>query len=81
MLAHRAIQYPFTHDILLLIELLRANSIDGPKDAEDLVLLTPFASAWRYDDPLQESTGLEAGWLLERVAETVVWAEALLGGE
>ena len=81
VLAHRAIQYPFTHDILLLIELLRANSIDGPENAEDLVLLTPFAAAWRYDDPLQESTGFEAGWLLERVAETVVWAEALLGEE
>ncbi len=66
MLAHRAIQYPFTHDILLLIELLRANSIDGPENAEDLVLLTPFAAAWRYDDPLQESTGFEVGWLLER---------------
>ena len=81
VLTDQVIQYPFTHDILLLIELLRVNSIDWPTNAEDLALLTPFAAAWRYDDPLQESAGFESGWLLERVAETVSWAESMLGEE
>ncbi len=80
VLAHRAIRYPFTHDILLLVEMLRANGIDGPPNAEELVLLTPFGAAWRSDDPAQESTSIESGWMLERVEETVTWAESMLGG-
>jgi HEPN domain-containing protein len=79
VLAHREIQYPFTHDILLLVELLGANGIQAPPNAEDLVLLTPFASAWRYDDPLQESASIDYDWVLERVEETVAWAEATMG--
>jgi len=78
VLASREIHYPFTHDILLLVELLRANRIVALPDAEDLALLTPFAAAWRYDDPLQESTEIDSDWMLERVAETISWAETRL---
>lgn len=80
VLAHRAIQYPFTHDILLLVELLGANGIPAPPKSEDLVLLTPFAAAWRYDDPLQESAAIDYDWVLGRAEETVAWAEALIEG-
>jgi len=56
VLTDQAIQYPFTHDILLLIELLRVNSIDCPTDAADLALLTPFAAGGgtmiRFRNPL-----------------------------
>ena len=78
VLAHQAIQYPFTHDILLLVELLGANGLQAPPSSEELVSLTPFAAAWRYDDPLQESASIDYDWVLERVEETVAWAEAML---
>jgi HEPN domain-containing protein len=78
VMAYRAIQYPFTHDILLLLELLDANGIEAPPSSKDLVLLTPFATAWRYDDPLQESTTIDYDWVLGRVEDTVAWAEALI---
>jgi len=80
VLAHRSIRYPFTHDILLLVELLRVNGIDSPSSPEDLALLTPFAAAWRYDDPAQQATRVRSGWRLERAEEAVAWAESLLAG-
>ena len=66
---------------LRLLEKARGDRHVAATNAEDLALLTPFAAAWRYDDPLQESAGFESGWLLERVAETVSWAESMLGEE
>ncbi len=78
VLAHRAIQYPFTHDLLLLVELLAANGINAPPNPDDLVTLTPFAAAWRYDDPLQESARIDYDWVLQRVADTLAWAEAVM---
>ncbi len=78
VLAHHATDYPFTHDILLLIEVLRTKGIETPPDAEELAILTPFAAAWRYDDPLQESGSIDAGWMLNRVGQTIAWADAIL---
>lgn len=42
--------YPRTHNIVMLLELLRSKGISLPPDAQSLAQLTPFGIAFRYED-------------------------------
>lgn len=48
-LASKGIDFPFTHRLVELIDLLKDNGIDFPEDLEELRFLTPFAVTFRYD--------------------------------
>jgi hypothetical protein len=50
VLTGHAIEFPRTHNLSMLIELLRQHGIAVPPDADDLARLTPFSVALRYGD-------------------------------
>ena len=52
VLANRAIEYPRTHDIDRLVDLLAANDAPMPPQARRLDELTPWATQLRYDELL-----------------------------
>ncbi len=77
--AHRAIRYPFIHDIEALVVIVKNESLPLPRDSEELSCLTPFAALFRYED---EDWGAPVSISVERMlglAETTVaWARAML---
>ncbi|MEK7477552.1 MAG: HEPN domain-containing protein [Candidatus Coatesbacteria bacterium] len=72
------VEYPFTHDLLALVEVLRAGGIADPPEAESLGRLTPFGAAWRYEDPVDDTIAFDAAWAQDAVGRTIAWAASLL---
>lgn len=75
VLTKRAIEFPRTHNLAMLVELLRSNSLPLPPDADGLVRLTPFGAALRYDDGLgEDGTILAREWAIGVVSRLLDWA-------
>lgn len=76
VLAVRGIEFPFTHDIGLLIQLCEDAGTPVPETLADLDRLTPFAVHMRYGAIFGPDVDLTIalGW----VAETIAWAEQSL---
>jgi HEPN domain-containing protein len=55
VLARRQVEYPFTHDLERLIELVEESTGDSPPDAEAIAALTPWAVAFRYGEQADEA--------------------------
>jgi HEPN domain-containing protein len=49
ILVHNNIEYPLTHRLTDLIDLILDSGLDFPKNFEDVRYLTPFAVEFRYD--------------------------------
>ena len=79
-LCANSVAYPRTHNLAMLLELLRLKGLPLPPDAENLPELTPFGAALRYDDDDATSPmpDLDRAWAAECVARAVRWAEAAL---
>jgi len=73
VLAARSVEFPFTHDIGLLIQLCEDAGAPLPEALADVDRLTPFAVHMRYGAIFGPDLDLAValGW----VAETVSWAE------
>lgn len=79
VLAVREIEYPRTHNIALLLELLHENGLPLPPGAEALPRLVPFGVALRYDEGMEDDMiTLDRCWASDIVAATLQWAEASL---
>jgi HEPN domain-containing protein len=82
VLAGRGIDYPYTHDLVALIDLLRDRGLDVPGDVENARRLAPFAVELRYDDILEEEEeAFDRSWAADCVKKTREWAERLVGEE
>jgi HEPN domain-containing protein len=79
VLARHSVEYPRTHNLEMLLELLRRQGLDLPPDGEALGRLTPFGVTLRYDDPQDdEKPALDRVLALRAVSQTIVWADALV---
>ena len=58
VLSAHTVDYPRTHNLAMLLELLRQKDLTEPPDADDLPSLTPFGTVSRYED---EDTGVVGG--------------------
>jgi HEPN domain-containing protein len=75
VLARHEIEFPRTHNLSMLIELLRLHVIPLPPDADDLARLTPFGVALRYDDAAgEEEPPIQREWAVDVVSRTIDWA-------
>lgn len=55
LLASRKLDYPRSHSIGLLLDLLEAQGFVLPQEFQELELFTPFGTIFRYDElPLEE---------------------------
>jgi len=82
VLTAATVEYPRTHNLAMLLELLRRHDLTLPPDAEGLARLTPFGAALRYDDtsPPDESPALDRAWAGPVMDRTIRWAESCLSG-
>ena len=78
----RGIEYPRTHSISVLLDLLKGHSIEVSFSRESLVILTPYGVLFRYDElgPTEaEMQNLPDRATMLLAAESVVgWAHVLL---
>ncbi|MBI1927582.1 HEPN domain-containing protein [Candidatus Poribacteria bacterium] len=75
------VEFPWTHLIARLIELVEANGIDTPEEVKEAASLTEYAANTRYPgnyEPLDEEDYKEALEIAERV---VNWVEGKLAPE
>jgi HEPN domain-containing protein len=80
VLACRSIEFPFSHDLSLLLDVLRKSNLPLPPDAEDLDRLSPFGTLMRYSAPVKPMPKLAPNreWMQASVRRTMEWAETLL---
>lgn len=79
VLARQSVEYPRTHNLAMLLELLRRQNLDMPPDTDELGRLTPFGVALRYDQMHDESdAALDREWTLQAVSRTISCAAALM---
>jgi HEPN domain-containing protein len=62
LLAHGGHDYPRSHNIGLLLDLLESHGIPLPVRFEDVQALTPFGTVYRYDDLPLEDTHERHNW-------------------
>ena len=62
-LVARAIDYPRTHNLGVLIELLGKAGVALPADLADIDRLTPFGTVFRYDEVLPRAGKDRSRWL------------------
>lgn len=75
-LAGQGEDFPFTHDIALLIGLCEDHGLQLPDDLRDADRLTPYAAALRYG--LGDPAAVDADDALRWATLAVEWAEAQL---
>ena len=76
VLALRSVRYRRTHDLVELIDALRDNGIVFPNELEEVRLLGPFATEYRYDDlPCDGAPPVDREWIRECIRRTRSWAE------
>jgi HEPN domain-containing protein len=80
VLAARGIAFPRTHNLSMLVALLAKSGVAVPGAALEYASLTPFGTAFRYDDTSDTLDAvLNVPAAIELVAATFAWAEQELG--
>ncbi len=75
VLSSRGIDYPRTHNLVMLAELLRQAQHDLPANSGDFALLVPYAVMLRYEDLSEdEPPACQPAWLVSVVEQTLAWA-------
>jgi HEPN domain-containing protein len=75
VLSSAGIEYPRTHNLAMLAELLRLASCPLPPDVEDFGRLAPFGVGGRYGDLADDEVPLIApAWFEGVVTRTLDWA-------
>lgn len=79
ILSAQGLSYPRTHNLVMLVELLRGAGIGPPPDADDFGRLIPYGVTFRYEDATGDAPPtLDPTWLESVVARTVDWATGRL---
>ena len=71
----RRIDFPKTHSLVRLIDILEENGVTIPENIKAADVLTQFAVQSRYPDWIEEITQEEYSDALELAARVVFWAE------
>ena len=73
------VNYPKTHNLQMLVELLEVQGQQLPANLADLDLLTPYATIYRYEDPPQAGA-FDRKAAREFIRRLRAWVEGELGG-
>lgn len=80
LLAERNVDYPRTHNLGRLVELLTEVNYQVPVEENELVRLTPFAVTSRYEDD-EGSQQIDPVQTQEMIAQLRAWVEEELDRE
>lgn len=75
---HR-VEYPRTHNLVMLLELLRRAATALPPDGDELARLIPFGVVARYEAALSAADiDLDRQWVVGVAQRTMQWAEEIV---
>ncbi len=77
VLSVRGVEYPFTHDLGVLLACCKENKIGTPEQLADVNGLSPFADRLRCEIPAPAR--LDRDEAMRSAACAVVWARTLVG--
>jgi|GEM_PF-300936 len=72
-LASQNIDFPFSHRLTDLFDLLKEKGLAVPEDFEELRFLTPFAVAFRYELYEEEEEPFDSGRVAALLAQLQQW--------
>lgn len=79
VLSSAGVAYPRTHNLVMLVELLRQAQQPLPPDADDFGPLVPYGVVLRYEElPDDDPPPYDPAWFVEVVEQTLAWATACL---
>ncbi|HBF34319.1 TPA: hypothetical protein DDW35_07120 [Candidatus Sumerlaeota bacterium] len=79
VLDFHGINFPFTHDISRLDEMLENANLPHPPDAPQLEMLTPYGVSLKYEyEPVGISYVINRSKITQLALQTVAWAESIL---
>jgi HEPN domain-containing protein len=79
VLSGTGLEYPRTHNLVMLSELLRMAAIDLPPDVDDFGRLVPYGVVLRYGDATTDDPPpMESAWFEAVVTRTIDWASEYL---
>lgn len=78
VLAYEEIDYPFTHRISDLIDLIKDHSIPFPEEHEEVRFLTPFAVEYRYEVFLEDEEPTDFVEIYRQLLNLYAWAKAIV---
>jgi HEPN domain-containing protein len=79
VLSGAGLDYPRTHNLVMLSELLRMAAIDLPPDVDDFGRLVPYGVVLRYGDATTDDPPpMESAWFESVVTRTIDWASEYL---
>ena len=81
VLAHRSVEYPWTHQLERLVTLLRNAGISYPPELSEAVALTPYAVELRYDLlPIHDDAAapFDRQWAKRCVERIAQWASSVV---
>lgn len=82
VLLRRAIDYPHTHNLRLLVDLCRANDIQIPSEFLEVDVFNRYAVRWRYDLlPPTTETALDRKAAYDLAERIWTWANKLVNQE
>lgn len=80
VLASRGIEFPHTHDIQYLLEVIEQHQLPAPPDIDQVLSLAPYAVEYRYGRlPSEPQEPLDRKWAVAVVAAFRSWTEKLVG--
>ncbi len=78
VLAAHEIRYRYTHDLAELVDQVRDGIGPLPQELDEIVTLTPFAVAYRYEDVPIDDDPVDRQELLTLIRRVCRWAEDLV---
>ncbi|MBU6994069.1 HEPN domain-containing protein [Ferrovum myxofaciens] len=79
VLSNANVVYPRTHNLVMLVELLRQAQQTLPPNADELGQLVPYGVVLRYEElPDDDPPLCEPIWFIDIVEQTLAWATASL---
>lgn len=78
LLLHRGTDFPKTHAIEVLLDLLKTTGLDIPESVDEAFDLSDYAVQTRYPGEWEPVTKADAQRAIERAALVLAWVEAQL---
>ncbi len=78
LLLKLGVEFPRTHAIEVLLDLLKAQGLDIPNSVDEAFVLTEYAVQARYPGEWEPVTKSEARKAIERAALVLAWVEGQL---
>lgn len=79
VLSSAGIEYPRSHNLVMLAELLRQAQQSLPPEVADFGLLVPYGVVLRYEEvPDDEPPQCDPAWFVKVAEQTLTWAAACL---